>query len=458
MQILQYLVAFFFALGVLVVVHELGHYLAARACDVKVLRFSFGFGRVLWSRRAGADATEWAICAFPLGGYVKMLDEREAEESIAPSELARAFNRKNVWQRILIVIAGPLANFLLAIAVYWVLFMAGHHELVSVIGPVSQDSPAARAGLQAGDRVTAVNGDVVKSWSDLRWAVMDAALDGRSLQLDVRKEDGTHARRSLSLAGVSIDDRQPDPMQQAGLSLPVPPIPAVIGKVLEGSPAAAAGLQAGDRILAIDAQPVTYFQDFAERIAALPGQSVSLRVQRGSAEMQIGVQVAAQKDSKPLRGRIGVAVQPQPGAADSFIEAVSYGPLAAMSHALDSTWNTTVFSLKVMWRMVRGEVSLRNVSGPLTIASYAGQSAQAGIEPYVSFIALISISLGVLNLLPVPLLDGGHLLYYVAEIIRGKPLSEHLMELGQRFGLVLLAGLMLLAFFNDINRQFSGLG
>jgi regulator of sigma E protease len=168
--------------------------------------------------------------------------------------------------------------------------------------------------------------------------------------------------------------------------------------------------------------------------------------------------VAAQKDSKPMRGRIGVAVQPQPGAADSFIEAVSYGPLAAMSHALDSTWNTTVFSLKVMWRMVRGEVSLRNVSGPLTIASYAGQSAQAGIEPYVSFIALISISLGVLNLLPVPLLDGGHLLYYVAEIIRGKPLSEHLMELGQRFGLVLLAGLMLLAFFNDINRQFSGLG
>ncbi|MFT3733497.1 MAG: RIP metalloprotease RseP [Rhodocyclaceae bacterium] len=457
MALLQTILAFVVAIAVLVVIHELGHYLVARWSGVKVLRFSFGFGRVLWSRRAGKDNTEWAICAFPLGGYVKMLDEREGD--VVPArELHRAFNQQSVWVRSLIVLAGPVANFLLAIAVYWVLFMTGQFEVASVVGSVQPNSAAQRAGLNSGDRVVEAGGKALQSWGDLRWAVIESAIDGATLSLTVQSADGARVERRLELQGVSIDDRQPDPMQQIGLRPPMPQVSPIVGRVLPGSPAEKAGIQLGDRIVSLDDVAIPHFQVFADTVAARSGRTVPVRVERDGKVVDLTVSVEPVAGSQPPRGRVGIEVKPDPQAQRVTMTEVFYGPVNALSKAMESTWATTAFSLKVMWRMLRGDVSLSNVSGPLTIADYAGKSARAGLDSFVSFIALVSISLGVLNLLPVPLLDGGHLLYYLAEIIRGKPLSEHVMELGQRIGFVLLGCLMLLAFFNDINRQFSGLG
>ncbi len=456
MQLLHTILSFVFALGILVLIHELGHYLVARWCGVKVQRFSLGFGRIVWSRRFGRDQTEWAISALPLGGYVSWIDDQEG--GVAPGEQHRTFQSQPLWSRALIVAAGPLANFLLAIAVYWVLFIAGTSELAPVIGTVSGASVAEHAGLMAGERIVKIDGEPIQSWTDLRWAVMDAALDGRSLAVDAINANGTQVSHALSLKGVTIDDRQPDPMVQLGIAMPIPRLQAIVGEVVPGSVAERAGILPGDQMLRVDGAPVAYFHEFAAAVARKPGQSIEIALRRQGKELTLQVTPEPVKDSHPLIGRIGISPQIPPDAGRENLVEVRYGPLGAMSHALVQTWSTTTFSLKVMWRMVTGEVSLRNVSGPITIADYAGKSAEAGIEPYISFIALISISLGVLNLLPVPILDGGYLLYYVVEFIRGKPLSERIMQLGQNAGFALLAGLMLLAFFNDINRQFPGPG
>lgn len=458
MHLLQTILAFVFALGVLVVIHELGHYLVARWCGVKVLRFSFGFGRTLWMRRAGKDNTEWAICAFPLGGYVRMLDERESETPIPAEELPRAFTRKSVWARSLIVVAGPLANFLLAIVLYWGLFMGGQTDMAAQLGPVAAESAIGKLGGIEGARILAVGDTQVQTWSDLRWAVMDAVLDGGKRELLIQSTDGHRFARTMDFAGIKLDERLPDPMQQLGFKAPTLPIPSVVGRVAPGSAAERADLKEGDRILAVDGHAVDDFRALASAVSAKPGQRVELTVSRGGQQLTVLADIERMQDAKQNKGRLGVEPRRDPAAEASIMVTARYGPLDAMRRALDATWNLTSFSLKAMWQMVRGELSLRNVSGPITIADYAGRSAEAGVEYYIGFLALISISLGVLNLMPVPLLDGGHLLYHVAEIIRGKPLSERIMELGQRVGLALLGCLMLLAFFNDINRQISGLG
>ncbi|MDB5800658.1 MAG: peptidase [Rhodocyclales bacterium] len=456
MQLLHTILAFVFALGILVLIHELGHYLVARWCGVKVQRFSLGFGRVVWSRRFGRDQTEWAISALPLGGYVSWIDDQEG--GVAPDEQHRTFQSQPLLSRAMIVVAGPAANFLLAIAAYWVLFMIGTTELAPVIGTIKSPSAAESAGLIAGERISKIDGEPIQSWTDLRWAVVDAALDGRSLQIEATTASGAQILHDLSLKGVKIDDRQPDPMTQLGISIPVPRLPMIVGEVEPGSPGARAGIFPGDEILRVDGEPTAFFHEFAAAIARKPGQSVEIVLRRQGQELTLRATPELVKDSSPARGRVGIGPQrPAEASRENLVE-VRYGLLGAMSHALNQTWAMTTFSLKAMWRMVTGELSLRNVSGPITIADYAGKSAQAGIEPYISFIALISLSLGVLNLLPVPILDGGHLLYYVIEFIRGKPLSERIMQLGQNAGFALLGGLMLLAFFNDINRQFPGPG
>jgi regulator of sigma E protease len=454
MGLLHYIWYFLLALAVLIAVHEYGHYLAARLCGVKVLRFSLGFGRTVFLRRVGPDQTEWAISLIPLGGYVRMLDESEGP--VAHSERHRAFNRQPVWKRVIVVVAGPLANFLLAIVVYWAMFMHGSHELPAVLGPVANVSAAERAGLVEGERIVSVDGEQVASWADVRWLIVDRGIDRKSVEVVATAPDGSTQIGMLDLSNVVIDDRANDVMSQIGLSPVLPHVPAVIGTVVGGGAGERAGLREGDRILAVNGQAIGDFREFARVVARLPGQAVMLRVQRGANALDVPATPELVPGSEPARGRLGVGVREDREAVERSLVLVSYGPLEAMSKAVAQTWHTTTFSLKVMWKMVVGEVSIRNVSGPVTIADYAGQTARAGFEAYMRFLALVSISLGVLNLLPVPILDGGHLLYYVAEAIRGKPLSERVMELGQKAGFAILASLMALAFFNDINRLLFG--
>ncbi|MBV2233912.1 MAG: RIP metalloprotease RseP [Sterolibacterium sp.] len=449
-----YLLAFAVALGVLIVVHEFGHYLVARWCGVKVLRFSVGFGKVLWLRRFGADGTEWALAAFPLGGFVRMLDEREAP--VAAHELSRAFNRQSVWRRILIVAAGPIANLLLAIVLYWFLFMHGSEELRPLLAAPPAATAAAAAGIEAGETVLSVNGRPVVTWQNLRWELTRVALDHVPIKLELRNQRQEINLRLLATENVKEDDLAGDLPGQLGLRLYRPLLPAVVGQVVAGSAAEQAGLRADDRILGIDAQPVTGWQEVVSRVHASAGVVLDFVVQRGDELLTLPVTPARVHEQGQTLGRIGVVVKEDARQHSELFVTVHYGALAALGKAVRQTWDMASFSLRMMGRMLTGDLSWKNLSGPVTIADYAGQSARMGIVPYLNFLALISISLGVLNLLPIPVLDGGHLLYYVAEIIKGGPLSERVMEIGQQIGLALLMMLMAFAFYNDINRLISG--
>lgn len=451
MNLLHYLWSFLLALAILIFFHELGHYLVARWCGIRVLRFSIGFGRVLFSRRIGADKTEWCICLFPLGGYVKMLDERE--DPVPESERHRAFNTQSLWKRSLVVAAGPLANFLLAIVIYWGGFVAGSTELIPQIGRVQAGSVAERAGFVPGERVVRIGDDEIRSWADVRWSVIDGGLSRARIEVETQSPDGGRQLRMLDLSSVVIDDHSPDALNQIGLEGPLPELPAVVGKLLPGDPAEQAGLHVGDRILAVDGKSVSTFRNFASLVSASPGKALTLTVQRGQGSMQVSVVPKATAVGDKQIGRIGVAPQIlDDQALAKYLVDVRDGPLQGVQHAASFTWKMSVFSLEVLGRMITGQVSLRNVSGPIAIADYAGQSASMGFAAYLRFLALISISLGVLNLLPVPILDGGHLLYHALEAVRGKPLSERFLDLTQRLGFGLLMALMALALFNDLNR------
>ena len=454
MNTLITIVAFVVALGVLIVIHEYGHYLVARLAGVKVLRFAIGFGRPLWSRRAGADRTEWALCAVPLGGYVKMLDEHEAP--VAPEELHRAFNRQSVWRRFVIVAAGPIANLLLAVLLYWVLFVQGVQEPKPIVSAPEPGSFAASSGLHRGDTVLKVNDEAVASWQDLRWRLLQLAVDRQSARLQVVGLDGRLESHTLELASFDGQGFEGDPLARMGLRIYRPDVEPVIGKVLEGSVAEHAGLRAGDRVVAIDGRSIRLWDDLVASVRAHPGAALRLRVEREGSALEIALTPETVQQDGERFGRIGASARIDPRALQSLITTVRYDPGRALTLAFARTWDTSLFSLKMLGKMLVGEVSWRNLSGPVTIADYAGQSAQLGLAAYVSFIALISISLGVLNLLPIPLLDGGHLMYYVVELFKGSPVSERVMELGQRMGLTLLIFLMAFAFYNDINRLISG--
>ncbi len=449
-----YLGAFALVLGALIIVHEYGHYLVARSVGVKVLRFSVGFGRALWSRRVGRDGTEWAIAMFPLGGYVKMLDEREGE--VAPEELHRSFNRQPVWRRMLIVVAGPVANLVLAAFVYWGLFWHGMEELKPILAQPVAASAAAAAGIENGERVLKVAGEVVQTWQDMRWVLLRRAVDQSSIDLEVVNQRNEIAVRHLDVSSARAEGWQGDALEKLGINLYRPRIPAVIGKVNPESPAAAAGLSVGDEILAIAGHPITTWSEVVQRVRAAPGESLAFIFRRDGADRIVNITPAVVDEDGRQFGRIGATVRDDGRSRSELMIRVSYGPMAALSKALDETWDKSVFSLVMIGKMISGEVSWRNISGPVTIADYAGQSAKLGMTYYLQFLALVSISLAVLNLLPIPILDGGHLLYYVVEIIKGGPLSERSMEIGQQIGLALLMMLMAFAFYNDINRLISG--
>ena len=451
---LFYVAAFALILGVLIIAHEFGHYLVARCAGVKVLRFSVGFGRVLWSKRVGRDGTEWAIGLFPLGGYVKMLDEREG--TVAPEELPRSFNRQSVWRRMAIVAAGPLANLLLAIVVYWGLFMQGTEEPRPILGTPSLASPAAAAGLENGERVLKVGGELVQTWQEMRWVVLRRAVDQDAIDFEVINPRSEIAVRRLDLSSVRASGWEGDALEKLGIGFFRPRIPAVIGKVNAGSPAAFAGLSLGDEILQIDGEPVTAWPDVVRRVRAAPAKPLEFEVRRDAQRYLLTVTPALVEDQGIEVGRIGAVVKDPGFSRNELMITVRYGPFAALGKAVDETWDKSVFSLTMMGKMIVGEISWRNISGPVTIADYAGQSAKLGIGYYLKFLALVSISLAVLNLLPIPILDGGHLLYYVLEIIKRGPLSERSMEIGQQIGLALMLMLMVCAFYNDINRLISG--
>lgn len=454
MSLLFTLAAFALALGILIVVHELGHYWVARWCGVKVLRFSVGFGKPLVVRKSSRDGTEWALAAFPLGGYVKMLDEREGE--VAPHELPRAFNRQTVWRRILIVVAGPVANFLLAIALYWLMFISGVPGIKPMLGEPAPGSPAALAGFQSGEIMTSIDGQAVATWQDARWLLLKRVLEKRGLKIETRNDRGEIQFRVLETASLTADDLDGDFLEKLGLTHFRPLLRPIIGKLIPGGAGEKAGLLAGDEIEAVNGQAVSRWADLVQWVRDHPERILELEIARGEQLLKLQLTPSATTEQGKTVGKIGAAPEMDAELGKKLLTEVRYPPVQALGAALDKTWDTSVFSLNMLGRMVVGQVSLKNISGPITIADYAGQSASMGWLPYLSFLALISISLGVLNLLPIPLLDGGHLMYYMAEILKGSPVSERAMEIGQQVGMALLMVLMAFAFYNDINRLFSG--
>ena len=454
MALLHTIVAFVLALGALVIVHEFGHYLVARLCGVKVLRFSIGFGFPLWSRQIGRDRTEWVVAAVPLGGYVKMLDEREGE--VPPQELGRAFNRQSVWRRYAVVIAGPLANFIFAILLYWLLFMHGVQEARPIVAAPPPHTPAASAGFEAGETIRAINGEPVASWQDVRWRMLQLALERRPVKVEVLNRSNQLNWRTLDMSPFDAEQLEGDTLALIGLKLYRPEIKPVIGQIVAGSVAEQAGLQAGDQILAADGKPIASWNELVQAVRSHAGRELRLSYRRGDERRELALVPETVHQDGSTVGRIGAAARLDPRALEELVTVVRYGAASALVKAAQKTWDTSVFSLEMLGRMLIGQVSWKNLSGPVTIADYAGQSAQLGLTSYLSFLALISISLGVLNLLPIPLLDGGHLMYYTVEIFKGSPVSDRTMEIGQKLGLTLLLVLMAFAFYNDINRLIAG--
>lgn len=448
------LLAFIGAIALLVVFHEYGHYWMARRCNVKVLVFSLGFGKVIYRKRFSMDGTEWVISAIPFGGYVKMLDEREGE--VLPCELELAFNRKPVLQRMAIVAAGPVANFVLAIVLYWVLFVHGVPGLKPALGEVPAGTPAAQAQMHRGETILSINGEDIPSWQEFRWELLGLALKQQDALIEAKSDAGTTVFHTLRLNSLAPHDLDGEFMGKLGLNLNQPVILPVIGKLTEGGVAALAGLREGDEVLRADGQPVSRWTDLVEVVRTHPAQPVALDIKRGEKQLVLSVTPQPVTESGKTVGKIGAGPKVDRGAIDAMFTEVSYGPVDSFIHSLKKTRDTSIITLKMLVKMVAGEVSMKNISGPITIADYAGQSANMGLVAYLGFLALISISLGVLNLLPVPLLDGGHLLYYVAELIKGSPVSEQAWEIGQKIGIALLGTLMVFAIYNDINRLISG--
>ncbi|WP_151634917.1 RIP metalloprotease RseP [Noviherbaspirillum aerium] len=455
MSLLQTVLAFLVALAVLVVVHELGHYWVARWCGVKVLRFSVGMGKIVWSRRFGPDQTEWAVSMLPFGGYVKMLDAREQDIStLPPEDLKREFTRQSVWKRIAIVAAGPLANFLLAIAVFAGLYIYGMPEPTARLREVPTATAAYEAGLRGGELVTSINGEAVSTWSDLRWKVLQLALEEHQVRLEVQRPNPADAKGSLNetltlrLDRLQTSDLEGDFLGKLGLDLARPK--AVLGRVVEDGPATRAGLREGDLITSVNGNAITDGLAFVELVRGSPGQTLRLTGIRNGQEFSTTVTPEAFSRNDQTIGRIKVEV---PLAPEMIL--ASDAPVTALGRAVTKTWDTSVLTLKMLGKMLIGEVSWKNITGPITIADYAGQTARIGIISYLTFIAFISISLGVMNLLPIPVLDGGLLLYYSLELLTGRALPERFGEMAQRAGVGILMTLMAVAVFNDIVRLMS---
>ncbi len=446
------IVAFIVALGILIVVHEFGHYWVARRMGVKVLRFSIGFGRALWTRRVGADQTELVIAALPLGGYVKMLDESEGE--VTDAEKHRAFNRQSLPKRIAVVVAGPLFNFLFAVLAYWGLYVVGIDGIKPLIGRVAPGSIAEQSGFRAGDEILQIDRKKVASWDQRRLYLFSRALAGASVRVQVRDAEGSLHTRVLDLARVSPGQIDAGLIERGlGLYGYVPEILPVIGDLSEG-PARDAGMRVGDHIVAVQGKPIGSWEDLVQAISPNAGKPLHIVVERDGGRLEFMVTPEGVERDGQIVGQIKIRPRYAELPAEMRVR-VRYGPVGALFEAAESTWSMSLLTVKMLLKMVALEVSTKNISGPITIAQYAGHTARIGFDRFVMFLAVVSISLGVLNLLPIPVLDGGHLLYYLIEAIKGSPVSERVMIWGQQFGILLLIGLMMLAFYNDFTRIFQ---
>ncbi|MFL1414715.1 sigma E protease regulator RseP [Pseudomonas fildesensis] len=449
MSALYMIVGTLVALGVLVTFHEFGHFWVARRCGVKVVRFSVGFGMPLlrWHDRRG---TEFVIAAIPLGGYVKMLDEREGE--VPADQLDQSFNRKTVRQRIAIVAAGPIANFLLAMVFFWVLAIMGSEQVRPVIGAVEADSMAAKAGLIAGQEIVSIDGEPTTGWGAVNLQLVRRLGESGTVNVVVREQDSTtETPRELALDHWLKGADEPDPIKSLGIRPWRPSLPPVLAELDPKGPAQAAGLKTGDRLLALDGQTLGDWQQVVDLVRVRPDTKIVLKVEREGAQIDVPVTLSVRGEAKAAGGYLGAGVK-SPEWPPSMVREVSFGPLAAIGEGAKRTWTMSVLTLESLKKMLFGELSVKNLSGPITIAKVAGASAQSGVADFLNFLAYLSISLGVLNLLPIPVLDGGHLLFYLVEWARGRPLSDRVQGWGIQIGISLVVGVMLLALVNDLGR------
>ena len=460
------IIAFIVTIGILVTIHEYGHFQVARWCNVKVLRFSIGFGKPLLKKNFGQDKTEFVLAAIPLGGFVKMLDERElkaeqeenpqlAQTNYSDTDLKRAFNRQTVWKRIAIVLAGPLANLLLAIVLYWVLFMLGVAGTRPMIGEVAKDSLAAQASIAPGEVIQKINGKSISSWQEARWILLEASLENKSVEIDAVNQNNELFQHTVSFVGVD-QNAEVDVLKKMGITEYRPNIAAVIGEILPKSVAEKSGFLPKDKILSIDGVAINDWEQVVNTVKSNPNKKLWFEVERAKKIIRIAAAPEAIQENNQTIGRMGAGVKIDQAELDKLLVTFNYSPLVSLQKAITKTWDTSIFSLKMLGKMLLGQVSLKSISGPVTIADYAGKSANLGLKTFLSFLALVSISIGVLNLLPIPVLDGGHLMYYMVEIFKGSPVSESIMLAGQKVGFAVLGLLMTLAIFNDLNRLLTG--
>ncbi|NOT15931.1 MAG: RIP metalloprotease RseP, partial [Methylotenera sp.] len=446
-------------IGAVVTIHEFGHYQVARWCGVKILQFSIGMGKPLWKKKLGKDQTEYVIAMLPIGGFVRMLDEREMLNkgiTLEVSEVARAYNRQSVWKRMAIAFAGPMANFVFAMLLFWIVFMMGILNMKPMIGEVTKDSPAYQAHFEKGDLVKSVAGKKIDSWQDMRWELLDYSLEKHPIPVEVINQEKVSQTRLLLLSGLDKNDVDADIMEKIGLGMERPIILPRIGKIVEGSAAEKAGLKTKDMVQSVNGKAISDWESFVKIVQASPEQPLKILVRRDVDQLELTVTPEAEtvktKTGEVVQGRIGVAFRVEQFEIDQVFTKTRYSPLESLVKAAEKTWATITLTLKMLGGILTGELSWKGLSGPVSIAGFAAQSAGMGMVIFMSFLAFISVSIGVFNLLPVPVLDGGHLMYHIVEILKGSPVSERTMMFGQRIGLGLLGLLFCVAFFNDMVR------
>ena len=448
LDFVQHLIAFIFALGVLITFHEFGHYWVARRCDVRILRFSIGFGHPLWKRYFGKDKTELVIAALPLGGYVRMLDEREGDVPV--NEKHRAFNNKPLPQRFAIVLAGPVFNFLFAIIAYWIMYMVGLSGIRPIVGAVEPTSVASVAGIRVDDEIVAVDDRKTNTWTMVVDALVNDVIDGGHTRFTVQDANASRREVFVDISSISIDDlAESGLLERLGITPKQFIVPPVVGEIQPGHAAEKAGIKPGDRIISVNDKPVSNWMEWVDMVRANPEQEIAVAIKRNNETISVSLRPDKKvTDSGEIIGFIGAANQPQ----EMLLAEESYSAIPALGKALGRTWDMSWLTIRMLGKLVTGQASYKNLSGPISIAQYAGDSAKNGVSAFLWFLAIVSISLGVLNLLPVPVLDGGHLMYYLVEFVKGNPVSEATQAIGQQIGLVLLLGLMILVFYNDIMR------
>jgi len=453
MDILVSVLSFVVALGLLIAIHEFGHFWVARKVGIKVITFAIGFGKPFWKTTFGEDKTEFALCSIPLGGYVKMLDEREGE--VEKHELHRAFTQKTLAQRFAVVAAGPVANFIFAIAAYWALFVIGVPGLKPIVDAVEHNSPFAQAGLHQGDQILSIDGKETPTLEAARMTLIESILDQSIVDVVVSQENTIERTLLLDLSNTPVDAISGNLLQYLGFTPYRPKLPAVIGRVVAGGAGEIAGLIEGDEIVVVDGKPTDDWVEWAQYVRSKANQVLKLTIVRDDVEVQIEIVPALIETQNGNIGRVGLG----PFVPENFYNDIQatqhYSLFPGLLASVEKTWDMSILTLQMFGKMLTGQASLENISGPISIAQYAGASAQIGYISFISFMAIISVSLGVLNLLPVPLLDGGHLMYYTIEFIKGSPVSEAVQIIGQKIGILLLGSLMLLAVINDITRVIS---